>query len=91
MAPDFDLVLSGDSLPRKKPDPLPLLHACEHFGVSPGEFLFVGDSPNDMAAARAAGCPVVCVPYGYTGGQDVRDLGADAIVSSISDLAVLIT
>jgi len=91
MAPQFDLVLSGDSLPKKKPDPLPLLHACEHFGVSTSEFLFVGDSPNDMAAARAAGCPVVCVPYGYTGGQDVRDLGADAIVSSISDLAVLIT
>lgn len=91
MAPLFDLVLSGDSLPKKKPDPLPLLHACEHFGVSPAEFLFVGDSPNDVAAAKAAGCPVVCVPYGYTGGQDVRDLGADAIVSSVSDLAVFIT
>ncbi len=90
MAGQFDLVLSGDSLPRKKPDPLPILHSCEHFGVAPSEFLFVGDSPNDVAAGKAAGCPVVCVPYGYTGGQDVRALGADAIVPGISDLAVFL-
>lgn len=90
MAAQFDLVLSGDSLPRKKPDPLPILHACERFGVAPAEFLFVGDSPNDVAAGKAAGCPVVCVPYGYTGGQDVRALGADAIVPDILDLAIFI-
>lgn len=82
----FDIVLSGDSLARRKPDPLPLLHCFDRLGVSAAEFLYVGDSANDVAAARAAGCRVVCVPYGYTGGRDVRDLGADAIVEGIPDL-----
>lgn len=82
----FDIVISGDSLARRKPDPLPLLHCFDRLGVSAAEFLYVGDSANDVAAARAAGCRVVCVPYGYTGGRDVRDLGADAIVAGIPDL-----
>ena len=51
------------------------------------ELLVVGDSANDVDSARAAGCPVVCVPYGYTGGADVRSLGADAIVAGILQVA----
>ena len=86
----FDLVLSGDSLPRKKPDPLPLLHCCEVFDVAPGRFVYLGDSPNDVAAARAAGCPVACVPYGYRGKLDLRELGADAIVPDVPALARLV-
>jgi phosphoglycolate phosphatase len=84
----FDLVLGGDSLAKKKPDPMPILHCCEHFGIVPAGLLVVGDSANDVAAGLAAGCPVVCVPYGYTGGLDVRSLGADAIVPDILSVAV---
>ena len=86
----LDLVLSGDSLPRKKPDPLPLLHVAGAFGIEPAHLLMVGDSPVDTAAARAAGCPVFCVPYGYRGLLEVRELDGDAIVPTLSDLLELI-
>jgi len=85
----FDLVLSGDSLPKKKPDPLPLLHCAQHFGVRPAEMLVVGDSANDTQAARAAGCPVFCVPYGYRSGE-MRDLDCDAIVGDLIEASGLI-
>ena len=86
----FSLVLSGDSLAKKKPDPLPLTHTAEHFGVAPGEMLMIGDSINDAQAARAAGCPIFCVTYGYNEGQDVRGLDVDAIVPSLIEAAALI-
>jgi phosphoglycolate phosphatase len=86
----FDLVLSGDSLPKQKPDPLPLLHCARQFGALPGELLVVGDSANDTQAARAAGCPVFCVPYGYNAGE-VQDLDCDAIVHDLIEAARLIT
>jgi phosphoglycolate phosphatase len=86
----FEIVLSGDSLPRRKPDPLPLLHACEHFGIMPHEMLLIGDSLNDTEAARAAGCHIFCVPYGYNEGRDVRELDCDAIVASIDEASGLI-
>jgi phosphoglycolate phosphatase len=86
----FDIVLAGDSLPRKKPDPMPLLHACTHFGIQPSEMLLIGDSLNDAQAARAAGCGVFCVPYGYNEGRDVRELDCDAIVPSLLDATRLI-
>ena len=85
----FDLVLSGDSLPRKKPDPLPLLHCARQFLVETRKLLVIGDSVNDVQAARAAGCPVFCVPYGYTR-QEVRELGGDAIVDTLLEAAKLI-
>ncbi|HEY8085750.1 MAG TPA: phosphoglycolate phosphatase [Methylophilaceae bacterium] len=87
----FELILSGDSLPKRKPDPLPLLHACEKFGVTPDKMLLIGDSLNDTQAARAAGCHVFCVPYGYNRGTDVRDLDLDAVVDSILVATTLIT
>jgi phosphoglycolate phosphatase len=86
----FELVLSGDSLPKRKPDPLPLLHACAHFGIQPAELLLIGDSLNDTQAARAAGCHVFCVPYGYNRGQPVADLYPDAVVPSIAVASTLI-
>jgi phosphoglycolate phosphatase len=86
----FELVISGDTLPKKKPDPLPLLHVCEKFGVVPGEMLLIGDSLNDTQAARAAGCYVFCVPYGYNRGRDVSELDLDAVVDSLADAAKLI-
>ncbi|MDH5536234.1 MAG: phosphoglycolate phosphatase [Betaproteobacteria bacterium] len=86
----FAQVVTGDALPRKKPDPLPLAHVCERFGIAPRDMLMIGDSLNDAQAARAAGCPVFCVDYGYNEGQDVRELDIDAIVSSIYDATRLI-
>jgi phosphoglycolate phosphatase len=86
----FDLVVAGDTLPRKKPDPLPLLHCAQQFGARPNELLVIGDSANDVLAARAAGCPTFCVPYGY-GARDVRELDCDAIVGDIVEAARLIT
>lgn len=85
--PFFELILSGDSLPERKPSPLPLLHACQYFGVEPAELLLVGDSLNDTQAARAAGCPVFCVPYGYNRGRPVDELDLDAVVPSLVDAA----
>ncbi len=83
LAPYFAEVVAGDTLPQRKPDPAPLLHACRKFGIAPREMLMIGDSVNDAQAARAAGCPVFCVPYGYNEGLDVRSLDVDAIVPSL--------
>ena len=87
---EFELVVSGDTLAKKKPDPLPLQFVVEKFGIAPGAALVIGDSPNDTQAARAAGCPVACVPYGYREGLAVRDLDCDAIVSSLAAAAAVI-
>lgn len=87
----FTLVVAGDTLPQKKPDPAPLLHACKHLKVEPAEMLMVGDSLNDAQAARAAGCPIFCVTYGYNEGHDVRTLDVDAIVESLVDATRLIS
>lgn len=87
----LDVILSGDSLPRKKPDALPLLHVASAFGIEPAQLLMVGDSPVDTGAARAAGCPVFCVPYGYRGTLTVQELDCDAIVPTLPDLLDLIT
>ena len=86
----FEQVIAGDTLPQKKPDPQPLLHACRGFGISPGDMLMIGDSANDVEAARAAGCPVFCVEYGYNEGRDVRELDVDAIVASLIEATRLI-
>ncbi len=86
----FELILSGDTLPRRKPDPLPLLHACEVFKVKPVELLLIGDSLNDTQAARAAGSPVFCVHYGYNRGRPVAELDLDAVVPSLADAAKMV-
>lgn len=83
----FHVVLSGDSLPHKKPHPLPILHACTLLGSAAPQNLHVGDSKNDVLAARAAGCPVFCVPYGYRGGASVDTLSGDALVSGLPEVA----
>ena len=90
LADYFTLVVCGDTLPKKKPDPLPLTHTCGQFNIAPREMLMIGDSLNDAIAARAAGCPVFCVPYGYNEGHDVRELDVDAIVESLVEAATLI-
>ncbi len=85
----FSLVICGDTLPRRKPDPLPLLHAAQHFAVAPGEALLIGDSANDVKAARAAGFRIVCVTYGYNHGQDIRASNPDALIDSLAELPEL--
>ncbi|WP_368353881.1 MULTISPECIES: phosphoglycolate phosphatase [Comamonadaceae] len=82
----FDHVFGGDAFERKKPDPLPLLKACEALGTAPARTLAIGDSVNDARAARAAGCPVVLVTYGYNHGQPARQVDADAHVDSLQAL-----
>ena len=82
----FSQVFGGDSFERKKPDPLPLLKTCEALGSQPARTLMVGDSSNDAQAARAAGCPVVLVAYGYNHGQPVRSVDADGYVDALSAL-----
>jgi phosphoglycolate phosphatase len=86
----FDIVVSGDTLPRKKPDPLPLLHAAEHFGVSPRDALMVGDSVSDVKAARAAGFGIICVSYGYNHGVDIRTAEPDAVIDSLIEIRGLL-
>lgn len=87
----FGLILSGDSLPEKKPHPLPLLHACRHFGVTPSGNLHIGDSKHDAAAARAAGCPVWLVNYGYSSEAPVQSIDCDAIVATLAEAALRMT
>jgi phosphoglycolate phosphatase len=82
----FELVFGGDAFERKKPDPLPLLKTCEALGTAPARTLMIGDSSNDARAARAAGCPVVLVSYGYNHGEPVRGVDADGFVDSLAEL-----
>lgn len=86
MSPYLQLVVGGDSCERRKPDPQPLEHACRVLGVDTACALMVGDSVNDVTAARAASMSVVVVPYGYNEGQDPRALPADAVLESLLDL-----
>jgi phosphoglycolate phosphatase len=87
---DFAIVVAGDTLEKKKPDPAPLLFAAERMGVVPEECLMVGDSINDVTAARAAGFQVVCMPYGYNHGNDIRDAKPDAVIDSLAHLDTLL-
>ncbi|MDR3100539.1 MAG: phosphoglycolate phosphatase [Paraburkholderia sp.] len=83
----FEIVLGGDSLPKKKPDPLPMLTACERLGVPPQAAVAIGDSENDALAGRAAGMATLTVPYGYNHGQPVQKIESDGIVASLLDAA----
>jgi phosphoglycolate phosphatase len=90
LMPWIDVVVGGDTCERRKPDPEPLLFACESLGLSASQVLMVGDSINDVTAARAAGIPVVCVPYGYNEGRDPRSLACDAMIETLADLPGLL-
>lgn len=90
LARHFELVFGGDAFERKKPDPLPLLKTCEALGTAPAATWMVGDSGNDAAAARAAGCPVLLVTYGYNHGEPVREVDADAFLDSLAEIGALL-
>jgi phosphoglycolate phosphatase len=83
----FSQVFGGDAFERRKPDPLPLLKTCEALASLPANTLMIGDSSNDAQAARAAGCPVVLVSYGYNHGQPVQAVDADAVIDRLDQLA----
>jgi len=87
----FAQVFSGDAFERKKPDPLPLLKTCAALGSLPQRTLVIGDSSNDARAARAAGCPVLLVSYGYNHGEAGRGVDADAFLDSMAQLEALLT
>lgn len=87
----FGAVVSGDSVANRKPHPEPFLAAAALLGVAPAEAWVIGDSANDVEAARAAGCPVAVVPYGYREGLPLEALGADAVVASLEAAAGSIT
>jgi phosphoglycolate phosphatase len=83
---DFKIIICGDTLEKKKPDPLPLLHAARFFDVAPEQALMIGDSMSDVKAARAAGFQIICMSYGYNHGLDIRDFNPDAVVDSMVEL-----
>jgi phosphoglycolate phosphatase len=90
IARHFTLSLGADDLPQKKPHPAPLLHIAAAFGLPPAQCLMVGDSVNDVAAARAAGMPVAAVSYGYNHGGPIADTGPDVVIDSLAELPDLI-
>lgn len=79
----FVHVWGGDAFERRKPDPLPLLKACEALGLPPASVWMVGDSCNDAQAARAAGCPVWLMTYGFNHGEPVRDVPAEGYLDRL--------
>lgn len=87
----FDIVYGGDSFAKKKPDPMPLLQVCSDFALEPQQVVAIGDSSNDALAARAAGCRVLNVPYGYNHGQPIQEVDSDGIVETLLDAAHLIS
>ena len=90
LADFFEMVVSGDTLPKKKPDPLPLLHVCQKLGALPAEAMLVGDSETDIQAAHAAGCFVVTVPYGYNQGRAIDVATVDATVQQLTEVVDLL-
>jgi phosphoglycolate phosphatase len=87
---DFSIVISGDTLPKKKPDPAPLQYAADFFGCPPEAALMIGDSVSDVRAARAAGFRIICMSYGYNHGVDIRDAQPDAVVDKMTEVLPLL-
>jgi phosphoglycolate phosphatase len=90
LAKYFSIIFGGDSLPRKKPDPVPMLAACAALGVAPSEAVAIGDSENDALAGRAAGMATLTVPYGYNHGKAIQTINSDGIVGTLLAAATAI-
>ena len=90
LLPYFELVVAGDTLAKKKPDPDQLIYCCEQFGVALNEAVLVGDSKVDVAAARSAGCYIIAVSYGYNHGQLIEANMVDALVDDLQDVLKLL-
>ncbi len=87
---DFEIVISGDTLEKKKPDPLPLLHGAKQLDANPENSLMLGDSTSDVKAARAAGFAIICMSYGYNHGVDIHDSKPDVVIDNMTELKELI-
>lgn len=87
---EFGIIVAGDTLPVKKPDPAPLLYAADFFSARPEQSLMVGDSQSDVKAARAAGFQIVCMSYGYNHGEDIRNYDPDAVIDSMVELKEMV-
>ena len=86
----FEIVICGDMVERKKPDPQPLLMAAEQLETGPQASMMIGDSMSDVNAARAAGFQIVCMSYGYNHGEDIRDYDPDAVVDSMAEISDIV-
>ena len=84
---DFKIIISGDTLAKRKPDPMPLLYCAEHFNLKPEECLMLGDSVSDVQAARSAGFDIICMSYGYNHGNDIAHENPDLVIDSMSQLS----
>ena len=82
----FEIIICGDMVERKKPDPMPLLQAAEQLETEPRASMMLGDSMSDVKAARAAGFQIVCMSYGYNHGEDIREYNPDAVVDSMAEI-----
>ena len=87
---EFEVIICGDTLEKKKPDPAPLLYAAKQLGIKPEDSLMLGDSKSDVKAARAADFAIICVSYGYNHGEDIRHYEPDAVIDSMAELVNLI-
>jgi phosphoglycolate phosphatase len=83
----FDAVVTSDQVARRKPHPDPFLHACLRLGAAPANAVVIGDSANDAEGARAAGCRVLLVPYGYREGRALSEIDCDGVVATLADAA----
>jgi phosphoglycolate phosphatase len=86
MSPLFDLVISGDTLPVKKPNAMGIAECLKQFGATRERSLFVGDSSIDVATARAGGIAVWAVPYGYNMGEPIEACHPDRVIPDLSAL-----
>ena len=84
---DFKIIISGDTLAKRKPDPMPLLYCAEHFNLKPEDCLMLGDSVSDVKAARAAGFDIICMSYGYNHGDDISVENPDLVIDSMNQLS----
>jgi len=84
-------IVSGDTCAAKKPDPMPLLKACDDMGISHEACVLVGDSANDILAAQSANMPVICVSYGYNRGVNLDAMNPDAVIDAFEELPPLLT
>lgn len=82
----FEMVVGGDSLPKRKPDPMQLIYVCETLGVKASSCLMIGDSKNDIFAATAAEMQSIGLTYGYNHGEDINSHGASLVLDNFADI-----
>ncbi len=84
----FDVVVAGDDLPKKKPEPDMIYRALNELGAAPQDCCLIGDSLADLGAARASGVSSILVSFGYSGNMDVTQVGADHVIDELMELLI---